>query len=110
MAWAQPDFALFNGTNLLPYPEGRGLDFPATVTIKTEPAWLVATGMQAVPQQPGRYREANYHDLVDMPFFVGRIDYDSTQVAGALDPARHLSRRRPHRAGARADSGTRSAR
>ena len=25
---------------------------------------------------------ANYHDLVDMPFFVGRFDYDSTQVAG----------------------------
>ena len=38
--------------------------------------------MQPVPQQRGRYREANYHDLVDKPFFVGRFDYDSTQVAG----------------------------
>ena len=45
MAWARPDFALFNGTNLFPYPEGRGLDFPATVTVKTEPGWIVATGM-----------------------------------------------------------------
>src|SRR3954470_15690970 len=30
MAWARPDFALFNGTNLLLYPEGAGFDFPAT--------------------------------------------------------------------------------
>jgi predicted metalloprotease with PDZ domain len=83
MAWTRPDFALFNGTNVLPYPEGRGTNFPATVTIKTEPSWLVATGMQSVPQQPWTYREGNYHDLVDKPFFVGRMDLDSTQVAGA---------------------------
>ena len=70
--------------------------------MKTEPAWLVATGMQAVPQQAGTYREGNYHDLVDKPFFVGRMDYDSTQVDGTLDPARHLSRRRARRAGPRA--------
>jgi predicted metalloprotease with PDZ domain len=80
MAWAKPNFALFNGTNLLPYPEGRGTDFPATVTVKTEPGWLVATGMAA--SQGGGYRESNYHDLVDKPFFVGRMDYDSVQVAG----------------------------
>jgi predicted metalloprotease with PDZ domain len=82
MAWSRPDFVLFNGTNVLPYPEGRGLDFPATVTVKTEPSWLVATGMQAVPQQAHSYREGNYHDLVDKPFFIGRIDYDSIQVNG----------------------------
>ncbi|MEO6056749.1 MAG: PDZ domain-containing protein [Gemmatimonadales bacterium] len=82
MAWARPDFVLFNGTNVLPYPEGRGTDFAATVTIKTEPTWLVATGMQSVPPQAGTYREGNYHDLVDKPFFIGRLDYDSTQVAG----------------------------
>ena len=28
MSWTRPDFALFNGTNLLLYPEGRGFDFP----------------------------------------------------------------------------------
>ena len=95
---------------MLPYPEGRGLDFPATVTVKTEPGWLVATGMQAVPQQPGSYREGNYHDLVDKPFFIGRIDYDSTQVDGVLDPARHVPRRHAHRRGSTPDSGTRSAR
>src|SRR3954468_4181456 len=81
MAWATPDFLLFNGTNLLPYAEGRGFDFPATVTIKTQPGWKVATGMKP-GGTPRVYRESNYHDLVDMPFFVGRMDYDSMQVAG----------------------------
>jgi predicted metalloprotease with PDZ domain len=82
MAWSRPNFVLFNGTNVFPYPEGRGLNFPATVTVKTEPGWLIATGMQAVPQQAGSYREGNYHDLVDKPFFIGRMDYDSTLVEG----------------------------
>jgi predicted metalloprotease with PDZ domain len=81
MAWARPDFGFFNGTNLLPYPEGRGTDFAATVTVKTQPGWLVATGMTAA-QPAGTYREGNYHDLVDKPFFVGRFDYDSMQVGG----------------------------
>jgi predicted metalloprotease with PDZ domain len=81
MAWARPDFVFFNGTNVLPYPEGRGLDFPATVRVKTQPGWLVATGMGAGPA-PGSYREGNYHDLVDMPVFVGRMDVDSQQVDG----------------------------
>lgn len=80
-SWSRPDFAFFNGTNLFPYPEGRGFNFPATVTVKSQPGWLVATGMQPGPA-PGSYREGNYHDLVDMPFFVGRIDLDSMQVDG----------------------------
>jgi predicted metalloprotease with PDZ domain len=81
MAWGRPDFAFFNGTNLFPYPEGAGFNFPATVAVKTQPGWTVATGMQAGPT-PGSYREANYHDLVDKPFFIGRMDLDSTQVDG----------------------------
>jgi predicted metalloprotease with PDZ domain len=80
-AWSRRDFAFFNGTNLFPYPEGRGFDFPATVTVKTQPGWLIATGMQSAPA-PGSYREGNYHDLVDKPFFVGRMDVDSMQVDG----------------------------
>jgi predicted metalloprotease with PDZ domain len=82
MAWGRPDFLLFNGTNVLPYPEGRGTDFAATVTVRTQPGWIVATGMEPAGQ-PGTYRESNYHDLVDKPFFLGRMDYDSMQVAGA---------------------------
>jgi predicted metalloprotease with PDZ domain len=81
MAWARPDFVLFNGTNLLPYPEGLGFDFPATVSVKTQPSWLVVTAMKPAGA-PRSYTESNYHDLVDMPFFVGRMDYDSMQVAG----------------------------
>jgi predicted metalloprotease with PDZ domain len=80
-AWSRPDFAFFNGTNIFPYPEGRGFDFPATVTVKTQPGWLIATGMESAPAA-GAYREANYHDLVDQPFFVGRFDLDSTEVQG----------------------------
>ena len=81
MAWARPDFAFFNGTNLLFYPEGRGFDFPARLTIKTEDSWHVATGMARGPV-PRSYSAANYHDLVDRPVFVGRVDYDSLQVSG----------------------------
>lgn len=81
MSWTRPDFALFNGTNLLFYPEGRGFNFPATLSLKTETGWHVATGMKPA-QTSGSYTASNYHDLVDMPFFVGRVDYDSLQVSG----------------------------
>ena len=81
MAWSRPDFVFFNGTNVLPYPEGRGFNFPATVRVQTQPGWLVATGMTPAPAG-NSYREGNYHDLVDKPFFVGRIDVDSQQVDG----------------------------
>jgi predicted metalloprotease with PDZ domain len=79
MAWSQPDFAFFNGTNVLFYPEGRSLEFPAAVRIHTESDWLVATGMHGASAATG-LSEKNYHDLVDMPFFIGRFDYDSTMV------------------------------
>ena len=79
MAWSQKDFAFFNGTNLLLYPEGRSLDFPATVRVHTESDWLVATGMHGASTASG-LSERNYHDLVDMPFFVGKFDLDSTMV------------------------------
>jgi len=81
MSWSRPDFLLFNGTNVFPYPEGRGLDFPATVTVTTDAGWRVTTGMHAAGTGAA-YREANYHDLVDMPFFIGRFDVDSMQVDG----------------------------
>jgi len=79
IAWSRPDFVFFNGTNVFLYPEGRGKSFPATVAIQTEPEWRVATGMRP-GAAPGTYAEKNYHDLVDMPFFVGRFDYDSLKV------------------------------
>jgi predicted metalloprotease with PDZ domain len=83
MAWTRPDFSLFNGTNLFMYAEGRSLIFPATVRIHTEPDWLVATGMHP-GSEAGTYAEKNFHDLVDMPFFVGKFDYDSNMVGSKL--------------------------
>lgn len=80
MTWASRDFLLFNGTNLFLYPEGRGFDFPASVTVNTEAAWKVVTGMTSAGTR--RYVASNYHDLVDMPFFVGQFDVDSTQISG----------------------------
>jgi predicted metalloprotease with PDZ domain len=82
MAWARDDVAFFNGTNLFLYAEGRGFDAPATVTIHTEAAWMIATGM--TPASSGAanaYGESNYHDLVDMPFLIGKIDLDSMRVS-----------------------------
>ncbi len=80
MAWSQKDFAFFNGTNILLYPEGRSLDFPATLAVHTESDWHIATGMHGSPASG--YGEKNYHDLVDMPFFVGAFDLDSNMVNG----------------------------
>jgi predicted metalloprotease with PDZ domain len=95
MAWARPDFVLFNGTNLFFYPEGSDFRFPATVTIRTQSGWLVASGMKPA-NTAGSYGATNYHDLVDMPFFVGRMDLDSNRVDGkwfrlATYPARAMT-------------------
>lgn len=81
MAWSRNDFAFFNGTNVFLYPEGRAFDFPATVRIHTESDWLVATSMKPGAERDS-YGEKNYHDLVDMPFFVGKFDLDSVNLAG----------------------------
>ncbi len=79
MSWARPDFLLFNGTNIFMYPEGQPFDFPATVTIHTESDWRSVSAMTAGPTR-GTYTASNYHDLVDMPFFVGRFDLDSARI------------------------------
>ena len=77
-AWAVHDFTFFNGTNVFLYPEGRGTDWGATVTVRAPARWRVATGM--TPAGERTFRESNYHDLVDMPFFVGHFDLDSIKV------------------------------
>lgn len=83
IAWARQDFLLFNGTNFFLYAEGRGFEFPARVTIQTESDWKVVTSMPRVASVSGTsFSSTNYHDLVDMPFFVGRFDVDSALVAG----------------------------
>src|SRR6266550_6323516 len=79
--WARPDFLLFNGTNLFFYPEGRGFDFPASVSVNTEAGWKIASGMTSTGART--FAASNYHDLVDMPFFVGQFDLDSAQISGS---------------------------
>jgi predicted metalloprotease with PDZ domain len=79
MAWSRPDFLLVNGTNVFMYPEGRSPIFPASVVIHTEGDWRVATGM--TPSDAMSFGATNYHDLVDMPFFIGNFDLDSVSVA-----------------------------
>ncbi len=80
-AWTAPDFAFFNGTNLFLYPEGQGYAFSARVTFQTEPDWQVATGMT-----PGagehEYVAADFHELVDMPTFIGHFDMDGAAIDG----------------------------
>ena len=80
MAWSKPDFLFVNGTNVFLYPDGAGLDFAAQVAVKTEIDWSVVTAMTAAGSR--RYQAANYHDLVDMPFFIGQIAVDSALIEG----------------------------
>ncbi|MBC7788987.1 MAG: M61 family metallopeptidase [Anaerolineae bacterium] len=80
MAWSTANFLFFNGTNVFMYPEGRGFDFPATVSVRTAGSWFVATGMTP-GSAPRTYTASNYHDLTDMPFFVGRFDLDSMRIS-----------------------------
>jgi predicted metalloprotease with PDZ domain len=84
MAWTRPDFLLVNGTNIFLFPEDLGTGFAATVRVRTEPDWKVATGMRA-GAMAGEWAESNYHDLVDMPWFIGRFDLDSTRIDGRLN-------------------------
>jgi predicted metalloprotease with PDZ domain len=80
-AWARPDFAFFNGTNVFFFPEGASLDFAARVVVETESDWQVATGLSPAT---GRhvYTAQDFHELVDMPTFVGRFDLDSASIGG----------------------------
>ena len=81
-SWTKPDFAFFNGTNLFLYPESQPAEFPSTVIIHTIPSWRVATGMTQTG--PMTFTAPNYHDLVDMPFFIGRFDIDSAKAGGKV--------------------------
>jgi predicted metalloprotease with PDZ domain len=85
MSWSRRDFLMLNGTNIFPYPEGQPFDFAATVTVRTEADWRVTTAMGAVPGETHTFSQTSYHDLVDMPLFVGRFDLDSLWNDGRWD-------------------------
>jgi predicted metalloprotease with PDZ domain len=84
MAWTQPDFLMVNGTNVFLRPESAGYEFEAVVRVETESDWKVATGMNAGPTA-GTWSAGDYHDLVDMPWFIGRFDLDSMSVDGRMN-------------------------
>ncbi len=77
----EPGFAFFNGTNLFPYPDGAGFDFPSDVVIDVPGDWRIATGLAPAGER-GRYRASSYHDLVDCPAFLGHFAFDSVMVDG----------------------------
>ena len=81
MSWATDDFLLLNGTTVFLYPEHQSLDFAAHVTVQPRAGWRVATGMTPTGARH-EYTAATFHELVDMPLFVGHFDLDSAQVAG----------------------------
>lgn len=83
MAWTRPDFALFNGTNVFMYPEGRSTEFTSTVSIKTDRDFIITTGLASAGTK-GAYLATNYHELVDMPVFVGHFDLDSAVISGKV--------------------------
>lgn len=78
-AWTREDFGFFNGTTVFLMVEGHP-GTPATVEVRTEPRWRVATGMTP-GDAPLRFTARDVHDLMDHPFFVGRFDLDSLRVA-----------------------------
>ncbi len=80
-AWSRPDFVFFNGTNVFFFPEDAGLEFSSEVVFHTESDWRIATGLSS-GQAARTYSAADYHELVDMPTFVGRFDVDSAQIGG----------------------------
>jgi len=80
-AWAASDLAFFNGTNLFLYPEGQDLSFPSEIAFHTESDWGVATGLTSAGDG-WEFTAQDYHELVDMPTFVGDFDMDSTQIDG----------------------------
>ncbi len=81
-AWSASDFLFFNGTNLFPFPEETDFAFEAEVVIHTEADWAVATGLSAA-EGTWVYSADDYHELVDMPTFVGDFDLDSVRIDDA---------------------------
>lgn len=56
------------------YPQG-GLDQPVDLTVERYANWTVATGLDGVPGQPGRYRAPDFDTLYDSPLLMGNLKY-----------------------------------
>ncbi len=77
MSRVRDDFAVFLGTNLFLFEEGR-LDRPAEVRFALPDGWQVTTALRGTGAGP--YTAPDYHELADAMTFVGRFSVDSIQV------------------------------
>ena len=77
-SWTGSEIGFFNGTTVFLAVEGR-LETPASVTVRTDAAWRVATGMTR-GDSALQFRARDFHDLVDHPVLIGRFDLDSIKV------------------------------
>lgn len=91
-AFLDSQYGFFDGTSLFLLPQGHD-NSPCEVEI-LQPAgpafsgWTLATGLEAVAidaQGFGRYRAANYADLIDRPVLMG----DLAQFDFAVEGSRH---------------------
>ena len=82
-AWAGPDLAFFNGTNLFLYPENASEVGTAHVSIRANRDWDVATGLHSTGV-PHEFEARTYDELVDNPFVVGHLQIDSVEVQGRI--------------------------
>ena len=75
------------------YPEGRSLVLPrhGARCIPSRTGWSRPECIGALKQRS--YAEKNFHDLVDMPFFVGKFELRQQRGERQAGPARDLSGR-----------------
>ena len=83
MAWSTEDFLMVNGTAVFLYPDSQPFDFASRLTVNTQAGWRVATGMTP-SGTPRQYMARTYHELVDMPLFIGHFDLDTATVGGRM--------------------------
>jgi len=88
-AWLDRERGFFNGTSLFPYLPSR-IDEPVTLDIQpprhAEGAdWTVATTLEAIEVDArgfGRYRAADFDELVDHPVEMGAMQHVHFQACG----------------------------
>jgi predicted metalloprotease with PDZ domain len=74
------DFAVFLGTNLFLFEDGK-LDRPAEVRFRLPEGWDVMTALR--PMGAGGYAAPDYHELADAMTFLGAFSRDSLRLDNA---------------------------
>lgn len=73
--------AFWTGAALLMYVDGF-LRVPATVEVRPQPGWQLATGLPAVPGETDTFRAENFDVLYDSPFQAGNLRILPFEVRG----------------------------